>query len=971
MKKIVLILLLSCCFVGFAFNSSNEIENNKYKVIVIKQQKEELKFLVTDKTSKISRTLTPKIHIAFSSQNPNLVPSTVDSYNGIVGWKAKNDKVINNIFNLDGIDIIASEVETQKNKLVFTFKPCEFGVATLEIELPKGEESPSVVMRIKIAKEGWYSMGFTGITAVEKERLDFLYQPLTWSWKRFPSQSCITEEAYSTTAATFINFEGMTEGIAASPEMIPYRYALSTRWSNKTSNKVGTGFAYSEKKGNSLFGFLLRNNEGLAQPTLFAPLLGGENSFMKKGQEFRFVCKYILTAGDWVSGTEFLLRNVFKYKNERQNVVLSLNQTLENMIDLGMNDRLSGWLDEYKGFDYIQDAPGTVKIVSALHALGIALSTGDYEIYKHRALPLIEYIMSREKFLFSYRKGIDGNINFQSPSHFLNGPCAEIGELAGLYQMTGGKSVVFKKEAERLFGKARKLNLETVSEGATWKDYMAKYKISGNSNDLMKAEEGAKSYIDKFVNKYPEDFASNSGLKDKEASFQNDFTTNIYDLFELWEITKNKVYLEASRIGARQLALWARSNPMAPDSLITVNKGGKVEGVFPGRRDGTLENQFKIRDMSTKIAEQKIPAWRTSLVGLVPEQQGTYTYGPIMLSHYAAWFLRIAALTNDKLLADVAYNAIIGRYANYPGYYFTSLDTNVYQGEDYIKHDYKDVKYNAIFYNHVWPHIALINDFLISDAFYRSKGKIDFPSVYAPGYAFLTSKVYGGKSGEIYGNKNINLWLPRNALKKNNVAFNHVFGVGKDALYLALMNTSKKEEYADIQLNQDKIAYDSDKNYQILVYDADGIASKANMTNGRISVKIPANSLITVKINDLVINVPLININDKSNENENNENYFREINNEESLGTITGMMINLATDFSDAYIYSDVTEKNVKKAILQYKIGNNDWQQSEDSIYPYEFSIHLSNSKQPIIMKWLSEDNNGKITESKEMKLVN
>ena len=88
-----------------------------------------------------------------------------------------------------------------------------------------------------------------------------------------------------------------------------------------------------------------------------------------------------------------------------------------------------------------------------------------------------------------------------------------------------------------------------------------------------------------------------------------------------------------------------------------------------------------------------------------------------MLTHHAAWLLRLAHHANDPLLRDAAENAVLGRYANFPGYYFKSFETNVYQRVDYPLHPYQDLKYNAIFYNHVWPHIALIVDYLVSDAF--------------------------------------------------------------------------------------------------------------------------------------------------------------------------------------------------------------------------------------------------------------
>lgn len=969
MRKVILIQFFCFTLLSMGFGQKPVIENDLYQISIPGDFSKNPRFIVTHKASGGIREVMPKIHVVFSEEKPELMSASVDGYNGVLKWKTGDGKVDLNIFNLFGKDVLANKVELESGKLVFSFPDNSYGKLSLQVLVPQGNESPSFVMSIDVAKNGWYSLGFTGITPKAPEKLDFLYQPLVWSWKRFPSQPCITEESHATTAAVFINSNGISEGIAPATEMIPYRYALSANWSNKVGNKVGSGFAYTKRKGNSLFGLSLRNNEGLAQPMVFAPLFGGEGSYMPKHHNYSFTCKYLFTPGDWLAGSEFLLYNICKYKNERQNGTVTLNQTLDNMIAFGMNDRYSGWVEEYKGFDYRFDGPGTVKVVSALHALGIALTTGDYEVYKRRALPLIEYMMSRQKYLFAY----DTLQKTQAPSYELKGPCAEIGELAGLHLMTNGNSSVFEKETERIFGKPRKLNLNTLTGGASWQDYMARYKISGNADDLKKATENALIYIEQNVKNYPASFTSSAGLKDKQAAFQIDFTSNIYDLFELWELTKDKVFLEAARIGARHLALWARSNPMAPDSVITVNEGGVVEGIFPGRRQGTTSHDFVPRDESTRIAEQKIQAWRTSLVGLVPEQHSTYTYGPIMLSHHAAWFLRIAGLTGDKVLADAAYNAVLGRYANFPGYYFTSLHTNVYQMPDYTMRDFDDVHYNAIFYNHVWPHIALINDFLVSDAFYRSGGKVDFPSVYAPGFAYLTSKVYGNKPGTVFGNEKVRLWLPAKGLQTSSVAVNHLFGVDANAFYVILMNTSKNSEITTVQLNQDKVTYDSGRRYSSVIYSADGKTSNGEVLNGKFSITVPAEGLVAVKIQELVVDIPLFRDYDKMQDKTTagSRSYLREKTDHQSLGNITGMLINFSPAFSDTYIYSDVLNTKVRKATLEYKIGEGEWLQRTDNVYPYEFSIHLDDPKQKLTFKWVSEALDGTVTESKEMELNN
>ena len=206
-------------------------------------------------------------------------------------------------------------------------------------------------------------------------------------------------------------------------------------------------------------------------------------------------------------GIQHVLRDVFAYRAERQNATISLNDTLDNMIAFAMDDAYSGWVPELKGFDYKWDVPGTVKVVSALHALGVALVTGDREIYRRRALPLIEYVMSREKYLYA----TDEAITYQNPSHFLRGPCVEIGELAGLFAMSGGKSVAFRREAERLFGKPRRLNLLTDTGGGTWQDALAMYRITGEPSWLRSSAQRARTRTSRRRStRFPRDFRTNS-----------------------------------------------------------------------------------------------------------------------------------------------------------------------------------------------------------------------------------------------------------------------------------------------------------------------------------------------------------------------------------------------------------------------------------------------------------------------------
>jgi hypothetical protein len=782
-----------------------ELANERYRIHAADVIRVELR-----SSADATRTLVPRLEVFYSSSDPGyfMYGRLRDEVTATAGWKrGPATEAETDLYRAARpVSLLAESWSPEAGRRVrYRFPPQPAFEVALTLELPPGHEAPVLEIELAPRAEGWYSVGVAALGSEPAADQEFLFQPLVWQWKRFPARSYLTPEHFANTPAVLRTRAGVTEGLAADPREIPYRFATAE---------------------NSRFGVLLREAAGLCRPTLFAPIFGGAESRRRPGETYRFRTRYVLAAGGWYAGVQHLLRDILGYRNERRNATHSLNETLENMIELGMNDVYSGWVEELRGFDYRFDVPGTVKVVSALHALGIALMTGDSEIYRRRARPLIEYVLSREKYLYA----VSEEIKQQSPSHFLRGPCVELGELAGLHQMMPA-SQVFRREAERVFGRPRVLNLDTLTGGASWQDELALYRITRDPGHLERARRGADEHIRREIERFPDDFNTNPALRDKQACFYTDYGPRWFDLYELYEETRDRKYLEAAAVGARAMLLLLRSHPFAPPEAIVVNRGGRVPGVFPWRRISPTERAPF--DSTSTAPEQRIPAWRTSLVGL-PFEQG-YTYnggGPIMLTHHAAWLLRLAALTQDKLLADAAYNAVLGRYASFPGYYFRSLETNIYQLPDYARRPYQEIKYNAIFYNHIWPHIALLADFLVSDAFYRSNGEIDFPSAYAPGYAFLTSKVYGHAPGRIFGHRDLYLWLPRGAARFSTTAVNHLFAVGDRGLYLVLMNTEEQEVAVEVHLNADVIPWDVDREYRLLRVDRAGETQVGWVRNG-------------------------------------------------------------------------------------------------------------------------------------------
>jgi len=889
-------------------------------------------------TPSLVRKISPELTLQFSTTDPRYSDASAEGGTRVAAWNPTGkDAVIRNFWQLGAIETLkATGLKAATTRSVeLLFDPVSAGQLELSVRLEDGSGPPAFGWRFTAAKAGWVSVGFTGLKPRDPAQLDFLYQPLVWSWKRFPSAAFLTPENYATTAAVWANGDGFSEGVAPDASEIPYRFAT---------------FA------NARFGLALRDPSGQARPVVFAPLLGGAESQLAEGETRTFAVRYFLQPGDWYAGLTHFYRAIAGYRNERQNATCSLNETFERMVDYAMDDVYSGWVAELKGSDYRFDVPGTVKNVAASHALSVALTTGNSEIYHRRALPMTEYLLSREKYLYA----VNDQIKTQSPSHFLRGPAVEIGELAALHELTGGNVSVFAREAGRLFGKPRKLNLNTATGGASWQDYLAYYRITHQPEHLRKARELADTYVAGTVSKFPVDFQSSAGLRDAQAAFMTDFTPALYDLLELHEETGEPRYRDAGLVSARQMLLWLRSNPMAPATNIVVNSGGRVPGVFPGRRHEADSYEFKPYDTSTVIPGQSVEAWRTSLVGLPPEQPGTYRYGPVMLAHHAAWFLRLSHLGRDDLLGEAASNAIVGRYANFPGYYFTSLATTVYQQADYPLRPYFDVKYNAIFYNHIWPHIALLQDFLVSEAYAKSQGRVSFPSAYAPGYAYLTSKVYGHRAGEVFGDQGVRLWLPRRALRSSEVALNHLFGVGPDATYLVLSNTRPTAVTTDLTLDADVLHLDASKVYTVTLQRTDGKTEISELRDGKLRVHVTASGLVVAKIHGLknLMALPTLPAQSAEPARLDSPDYFRQ---SSDGATVTGMILRFGSR-TDAFIYTNQTEKQIRKAVLRYRLGDSPEVEIADTRYPYEFSVPLSDDSVSVRAKLIVEDLDGVVT---------
>ena len=790
----------------------------------------------------------------------------------------------------------ATAVTRDGASLRFTFADQPDFALAAALTLPAGETEPVLAFTLTPKRAAWFSVGYTGAPAFAPAELAENWQPFIWQEKRFPDRSYLTPAFECSLPATFVRRGNITLGVVADADELPFQPLPVL--------------------DNSRFGVALRNAAGEAQPMVFAPMLGGAESKRAPGEAFTFKVRLFAGAGDVTAAYETLARRLYGFRDHRRNAIASLNETLDNMIDYGMS-RYSWFIEELKGCSYSTDVPGAVKNVSSLNPLNLALVTDDEEIFQKRAYPIVEFMLSREKFLFS----LDPKQKIQSPSRALLGPCAPVSELATLYGITHGASPILRQLAERMLGKKRTLNLDDVAEGGSWPNQLALYRETGEERFLAAARRGADAYLTERFTTIATNF-NEPGL-----FFWIGYAPKWIDLFQLYESTNDRRYLDAARQGARQYTMFTWMAPRIPDEDVTVNPGGNAPVYWYLKSKGHTP---------MTAPEERVPAWRLSEIGLTPESSGTMSgHRGIFMANYAPWMLRIAALTGDTLLHDVARSAIVGRYRNFPGYHLNTARTTIYERADYPLRDHKELSVNSFHYNHIWPHMSILLDFLVTDAFARSRGKIDFPAHFMEGYAYLQSKFYGDRPGKFFGRDDAVLWLPRRLLQTGSVELNHLTARGRRGLYVAFTNQSPEPVTTQVVFSAKILPQVKGKKFRVrTLSDTNAAPAPAELSDGRMNVTVPPMGLIALEIEGLVITPKFQDRLVSAKSGDAWKTDYLEL----PFGGTRAMILNFGAAATTAYVYLQADESKFKQVTLAYTVAGRRATLT-DTAYPFEFTV--------------------------------
>ncbi len=675
-----------------------------------------------------------------------------------------------NLFDAGQLTVIrATSARETASRITWIFPETKGVTLTADVYVPADGSEPRLDIKARVTTAGWYSFGYVGAPSQDPSKIEELWQPLVYTEKRFPENSFLEASSRLPIPTTLVRYRGTTVGVMADPAELPFQPMPTL--------------------ANSRFGVSLRNREGQAQPMLFAPILGGEGSKLTAGAEFSFAHRLVVAHKNIDQTQEHLARTLFGFSDIRHNILGSLNATFERMLQFGLSD-YAKFNADLRGFAYDTDVPGSVKNVSALHPLSLAIVTDNREIFDRLARPLAEFFVSRERFLFT----TDPKVKGQSVSARLGGLGAPLSEFASLYELTGNRTPFFLDAARSLFGKDRILNLESLLRGDFWANSLALYQATGDKKWLERAKRDADDYLKRRVDTPQTNFEDPDS---RGLFFWTSFSPQWIELLELYEETGDRRYLEAAQKGARNYTRYIWTAPKIPDGNVTVNEGGFAPNYRTGPKFGRVA-----------LAEESVPAWQVSEIGLTPESSGTSRgHRGILFACYAPWMLRIAMLTGDEFLHDIARSAIIGRYTSFPGYHLNTARTTAYQKPDFAERPKDQLNaMTSIHYNHIWPQIALVFDYLVSDAYAKSKGKVDFPGRYAEGYGYLQQKVYGDRPGKIYDADNLYLWMPRGVVEVSHPELNYIVARGKGTVAFAFTNQSKSALKSRVKLNPRLVA---------------------------------------------------------------------------------------------------------------------------------------------------------------------
>ncbi|NQU43610.1 hypothetical protein HQ520_10010, partial [bacterium] len=681
---------------------------------------------------------------------------------------------------------------------------------------------------------------------------------------------------------------------------------------------------------NPLFGFVIRDEEGMVWPGVYGPIPGTDRAKRKAGQAVEFHFRVLAQAGDWYAGFRTVADEVFQLRDYRQNHGVSLTQAALNMVDLLKDDDRGGWWEEPKGWYQVETLNGVTHSVPAT-LLSLYRLTGDEEIYRRRALPILEYMLSRTTSHFSPTPDNTGHY----PAGGMQGPVNVFGTttFSGLWELTNRYTDAFRQIALPEDG-------VRPSSGHTqdFEEWAERYVLTGDTQDLEKAKELADQYLKDEIETPP--------TKDlgHHPFFLIQFTPNWEGLLRMYEVTGEKRYLDGAVFGARQVMTGMWSQPVIPDGDIMVHPSGSFEGdkswliLYKGPERYRLGWPRVPGDTPTR----KAPAWSVSNVGLGFEQPSTYAGSLRSLAgriiYQAAWtpnFQRLGAYTGDPQFVTYARNATVGRWGTYPGYYVVGFTDLVFNP----RYPYGGPDVSFIYYHHLPVHLSWTIDYLVAEAYRLSKSQIEFPSKRQTGYAYFNGRVYGHAPGKVFGEENCWIWLKRGIVDIDNQQINYLTAHNGSNLFLYLMNQSPNEEKAEITFSPELLGYEP-QTAQASIIREGSTSTHLAVKDDAVQITLPGCGAALITLEGVNVSIPAHQT-PPAPEAGPVPSYVNTPCDLKNLAA-RAAAIQMGPDRWDAYVWCTAAFNEAREVTLTYTLDGQT-HKITDTKYPFEFSIPVEN----------------------------
>jgi hypothetical protein len=744
------------------------------------------------------------------------------------------------------------------------------------LTLPENVGDPQIAYTLTAAKAGYFAVAFTGSPSIEERRS--ILVPQQASAGMSGRYHHVIAEVNEKLPRAHVSDGRRNFQIVVHPDAVPFMEKL---------------IDYNTSR----FGTMIRRHNGLLQPIVFAPLMGARPSSMQAGEARGFTLLFVSRAGDWRDSYRYVAEVIYGLRDMRDNSGSgSLNATISRVRDYLTNRNGSNhamWHAEQKYYNYWSDQAGIFKPFSPLYGLSAAVILDDELFYRERALPAVEFALSRAANTFApYSVANTGQVRVHS--RVLGSPYVALPQLVSLWEMHQRRTHAFRAYAEKQPAGSRPL------------DQLAMWKLNGRTESFEAARAAGELAA-----------AGEGG--------------DYMDFLELHAVISDPRFLEAARKRLyAKIATGVNMFPHVPEENVTVDRGGRVP--VHAHSLGRHKAWGFPPPEGLETIEQHVPAWRTSEIGLESFSHHRAELWP----NHPPQVLRMAALCNDDFLRTVARWGMAGRYANYAGDNRTERSL-VTERPDAPEFPIWKLTYSSINPGHAWEFIGAMLDYLITDCFDRSRGQIAFPSVTMAGSPFRV-RVYGAEPGRFHDDTNVRLWMPPDLVAADNRQIDWVAGWGNEKFYVAFLNQSFEEEEVSVRLNPARLHIAAGAH--VRRWDNNAPVYAHAWHGETLRLKIAAKGIHALAIDQAE---PVLGLQSKMHDPAApvlGPASMQEV--QAPFGHVYGMLLSLGRGLTSAFIYTDALPENVITARLRWRQGDGAWQVLHDETFPFEFSMPVA-----------------------------